>query len=144
MLTGEHRHSIDAKNRLFIPAKHRESLGSAFVIAKDIRGPRLKVFSLEAWEAYIAPIKSMDRSLAEQFARFLYPNADPQSPDSQGRATICKDLLDYAHISYTDAREVVILGCGDYAEIWSAKDYEAAKAAENVDALREQLERLGL
>ena len=38
----------------------------------------------------------------------------------------------------------MILGCGDYAEIWSLKDYEAAKAAEDLDALREELERMGL
>ena len=144
MLTGEYRHSIDAKNRLFIPAKHRESLGPTFVIAKDIRGPRLKVFSLEAWQAYVAPIESMDRKLAENFKRFLYPNAEPQSPDSQGRATIDKDLLQYANINAADAREVVILGCGDYAEIWSAKDYDAAKASVDLDALRAELERLGL
>lgn len=144
MLTGEYRHSVDAKGRLFIPAKHRENLGPSFVIAKDIRGHRLKVFSLEAWEAYIAPIKDMERSLAEKFARFLYPNADPQSPDSQGRANICKDLLDYANISYPDAKDAVILGCGDYAEIWSLADYEKSKAEEDVDALRAELERLGL
>lgn len=144
MLTGEHRHSIDAKNRLFIPAKHRENLGSTFVIAKDIRGPRLKVFSMEAWEAYVAPIANMERKLAEEFKRFLYANTEPQSPDSQGRATIDKELLAYAHINAVDAREVVIVGCGDYAEIWSAKDYDAAKSSVDVDALREQLERLGL
>ena len=144
MLTGEYRHSIDAKNRLFIPAKHRENLGPSFVIAKDIRTPILKVYSLEAWEAYTAPIKNMERKLAERFARFLFPGADPQSPDSQGRAVICKDLLDYAHINYQDAKEVVILGCGEYAEIWSLKDYEAAKAAEDLDALRDELERMGL
>ena len=27
VLTGEFRHTVDAKNRLFIPAKHREELG---------------------------------------------------------------------------------------------------------------------
>ena len=144
MLTGKYTHSIDAKNRLFIPAKHRENLGSTFVIAKDIRSPILKVYSLEAWEAYIAPIKSMERKLAEKFSRFLFPGAEPQSPDSQGRAVICKDLLDYAHISYEDSKEVVILGCGDYAEIWALKDYEAAMAAEDLDGLRDELERLGL
>ncbi len=144
MLTGEHRHSIDAKNRLFIPAKHRESLGPTFVIAKDIRGPRLKVFSMEEWEAYTAPIANMERKLAEEYKRFLYSNTEPQSPDSQGRATIDKELLAYANINAVDAREVVIVGCGDYAEIWSAKDYDAAKASLDVDALREQLERLGL
>ena len=61
MLTGEYRHSVDPKNRLFIPAKHREELGPSFMIVKDVRGPRLKVFSMEAWEAYIAPIRKQEK-----------------------------------------------------------------------------------
>ena len=83
MLTGEYRHSIDAKNRLFIPAKHRENLGPSFVIAKDIRTPILKVYSLEAWEAYTAPIKNMERKLAERFARFLFPGANTHQHSHQ-------------------------------------------------------------
>ena len=49
MLTGEYRHSVDAKNRLFIPAKHREELGEELIVARDIRTQMLKVFSLEGW-----------------------------------------------------------------------------------------------
>ena len=75
MLTGEYRHSVDAKNRLFIPAKHREELGTSFVIVKDVRGPRLKVFSMQAWEAYLEPIKHQDRKIVDQLMRFLHSTA---------------------------------------------------------------------
>ena len=34
MLTGEYKHALDPKKRLFIPAKHREELGPSFVIVK--------------------------------------------------------------------------------------------------------------
>ena len=33
-LLGEYRHTIDAKNRLFIPAKFREELGNEFFITR--------------------------------------------------------------------------------------------------------------
>ena len=36
MLTGEYRHSIDAKKRLFIPAKHREELGTTFMTLEGL------------------------------------------------------------------------------------------------------------
>ena len=32
MLMGKFTHNLDAKNRLFIPAKHRDQLGETFVI----------------------------------------------------------------------------------------------------------------
>ena len=140
MLTGEYKHSVDAKNRLFIPAKHREELGPTFMVVRDIRGPRLKVYSMEGWEAYIAPIKQQSRQLSEQVMRFLHKGAVTGDPDSQGRVVLNRELLDYAGIE----KEAVVVGCGDYAEIWSVANYEKEMAAENPAALREALEQLGL
>ncbi len=140
MLTGEYRHSVDAKNRLFIPAKHREELGPSFMIVRDVRGPRLKIFSMDAWEAYIAPIKQQERKLAEAALRFLHRDAVSAEPDAQGRVVLTPALLAYAGIT----KEAVVVGCSDYAEIWAADAYDQEMAAENVDMLRAQLETLGL
>lgn len=140
MLTGEYRHSVDPKNRLFIPAKHREELGNSFMIVKDVRGPRLKVYSMGAWEAYIAPIRSQERKLAEAALRFLHKDAVTAEPDSQGRVLLTPALLQYAGIT----KEAVIVGCADYAEIWAADVYDAEMAAENPETLRAALELLGL
>lgn len=38
MLTGEYRHSLDPKNRIFIPAKHREELGETFMNRVQLPG----------------------------------------------------------------------------------------------------------
>ena len=46
-MRGEYQHSIDAKGRLFIPAKLRESLGSAFVATKGLDGC-LFLYSMQA------------------------------------------------------------------------------------------------
>ena len=46
MLTGEYRHAIDTKKRLFIPAKHRDVLGTSFIIVRDLYDPCLKVYSM--------------------------------------------------------------------------------------------------
>lgn len=140
MLTGEYRHTVDAKNRLFIPAKHREELGTSFVIVKDVRGPRLKVFSDEAWEAYLEPIRKLERKMAEQAMRFLLSTAVYAEPDSQGRVVLTPTLLAYAGIR----KEAVIVGCADYAEIWAADRYDAEMSAVDPDALRSALEALGL
>ncbi len=140
MLTGEYRHSVDPKNRLFIPAKHREELGPSFMIVKDVRGPRLKVFSMDAWEAYIAPIRKQERRLAESALRFLHKDAVTAEPDSQGRVLLTPGLLAYAGIT----KEAVVVGCADYCEIWSAERYEAEVSGEDPELLRAELEKLGL
>ena len=93
-----------------------------------------------AWEAYIAPIRSQERKLAEAALRFLHKDAVTAEPDSQGRVLLTPALLQYAGIT----KEAVIVGCADYAEIWAADTYDAEMAAENPETLRAALELLGL
>lgn len=140
MLTGEYRHSLDPKKRLFIPAKQREELGTSFMIVRDLRGPRLKVYSVEAWEAFLAPIRQQERKLAEATLRFLHRDAVLAEPDSQGRVVLTPALVAYAGIT----KEAVVVGCGDYAEIWAAETYDAAMSEEDPEALCAALEALGL
>lgn len=139
MLGGEYRHSLDAKNRIFIPAKLRDELGETFVVAKDIRENCLKVYSLSGWEAYIAPLRAQKRSLSEKIMRFLHSSLSQVTPDSQGRIVLAQELLEHASVE----KNVTIVGCGDYAEIWSEELYERQKVEVDRDALIAELEELG-
>ena len=69
MLSGEFKHTLDPKKRLFIPAKHREELGESFMVARSIRDNCLKVYSMAEWDNYIAPILKMDRKDSEVIRR---------------------------------------------------------------------------
>ena len=140
MFTGEYAHSVDAKNRIFVPARFREELGESFIVARDIRGERLKVFSLEGWQEYIAPIMSQERKLSEKAIRYLHRNALQVSPDAQGRILLTKDLLTYARI----VKEAVIVGCSTYIEIWSAESYQSEIESEDAEEIRAELEMFGL
>ncbi len=140
MLTGEYRHAIDPKKRLFIPAKHREVLGTSFIIVRDIRESCLKVYSEENWQAFIAPIKQMKRADSEKILRFLYRDAVTAEPDSQGRVVLNATLIEHAKI----IKDAVVVGCGDYSEIWSAEEYDRIVGDEDADELREALEAMGL
>ena len=140
MFGGEYRHGLDSKNRLFIPAKMREELGSSFVVAKDIRESCLKVYSLSGWEAYIAPLKEQKRKLSEKILRFLHSSLTQVTPDSQGRIVIPQELLEYALVD----RNIVVVGCGEYAEIWSEASYDKQKEEIDMEAMISELEELGL
>lgn len=140
MFTGEYEHNVDAKNRIFVPAKFREELGESFIVARDLRGPRLKMFSLDGWQAYIAPILEQERKISEKALRYLHRNATQVSPDSQGRILLTKELLDYAEIE----RSAVVVGCSSYIEIWSEHLWRSELEGEDSEEICAELERFGL
>lgn len=140
MFLGEFRHSIDSKNRLFIPAKFREELGESFVIVRLLRGKCLRIFSAEAWDRYLDPIRALARSTGEDVMNNFSRNAAFVSPDSQGRVVVPAHLIKKVDIE----KNVVILGCTDYAEIWAEDAYEDMIANENEAAMLALLESMGL
>ena len=140
MFVGKFNNSIDGKSRMIVPAKFREELGDTFMVARDIRCPILKVYSLEGWEKYLAPIREQERKVAEKALRYLHRNAAQVSPDAQGRIVLSPSLLAYAEIE----KEAVVVGCSDYCEIWSLANYKAEIEGEDADEIRSELERLGL
>ena len=140
MLGGEYKHTLDPKNRIFIPAKLREELGYSFIVAKDIREKCLKVYSLSGWEKYMAPLREQNRKLSEKIMRFLHSSLIQAVPDSQGRIVLPQELIRYAEIE----KNVTIVGCCDYAEIWSEAAYEKLKSEEDITDMLAELESLGL
>ena len=140
MFSGEFKHTLDTKNRLFIPAKHREELGESFMVAKSIRENCLKVYSMAEWEEYISPILKMERKASEAILRALHRDAAQVSADAQGRIVIPAALVSYAGILKT----AVVVGCGKYAEIWSEERYNAMVEGENMADIKNLLESYGL
>ena len=140
MFLGEYRHNLDAKNRLFIPAKFREELGESFVIAKLMRGECLRVCSVAEWDKYIEPIRNMKRKDSEKIIRALTKEAIQVAPDAQGRVILSAMLIEKAGLT----KNAVIIGCNDYVEIWSEEAYERMLAEEDEDEMLEILESMGL
>ena len=140
MLSNNFKHNVDSKNRLFVPAKYREELGETFVVSQSIRGNYLKIYSHTEWEKYIAPIKLLPRKTSEEALRFLIGNSIEVSPDGQGRIVLPNSMLKFASIT----KGTVIIGCGDYAEIWAEETYENDQAGQDMEALRAALEDCGL
>lgn len=140
MLSNNFRHNVDSKNRLFVPAKYREELGESFVVSQSIRGNYLKIYSHEEWEKYIAPIKLLPRKTSEAALRFLIGNSIEVSPDGQGRIILPPSMLEFASI----VKGTVIIGCGDYAEIWAEEAFEVEPSVQDSEGIRSALEDAGL
>ncbi len=140
MLGGTFQHNVDAKNRLFVPAKMREELGPAFIVAKSFRDHCLKVYSLEGWDRYLDHIRNQNGNLSERAMRFLNESMMQAEPDAQGRISLSSALVEYAGIG----KSALIIGCGDYAEIWSEEGYRKLSESVDLAAMIAELEALGL
>ena len=131
MLMGEYQHTIDAKGRLFMPAKLRDDLGGTFILCKGLDGC-LFVYDKDEWHKLEVKLNAlpMTNKNARTFARFFFSG-------KQGRVLLPANLRDFAGLD----KNAVIVGVGSRAEIWSAErwqEYNDANA-DDADAVAAQL-----
>lgn len=127
MFQGAHSLNLDAKGRLSIPARHRDALSAAahgpVTLTKHPHGC-LMLFPRPAWEQFRQRVAQLPMS-AHWWKRIFLGQAHEVEPDAAGRVLVAPELRDFAGIS----REVVLMGMGDYFELWDKAVY-AAKEAE--------------
>ena len=112
-MIGQYQHNIDAKGRLFIPAKFREELGETFYVTIGLDGC-LSVYSDSKWSDLKEKFDALPMAQARRM-RTLFANAAKCEPDSQGRILIPLKLRQYAALE----KEVIINGCFDRLELWN-------------------------
>ncbi|MDI6631328.1 MAG: division/cell wall cluster transcriptional repressor MraZ [Thermoanaerobacteraceae bacterium] len=125
MFIGEFTHALDAKNRLFIPARFREGLGDRFIVTKGL-DRCLFGFPLAEWgklekRLYRLPFARAD---ARAFARLFFSGAAELEVDKQGRVLIPANLREYAGL----VKDVIILGVSTRVEFWAQEEWERYSA----------------
>lgn len=141
MFMSEYNHTIDAKGRLIIPSKFRESLGDEFVVSKGMDGC-LFVYANNDWNAFEQKLTSLPliNKEARQFARFFLAGAAQVELDKQGRILLPAGLRAFAGLE----KDVVLVGVGSRVEIWSSERWESMSSDENMDDIAAAMEGLGL
>lgn len=119
-------YTIDAKKRLFIPAKYRQELGDSFYLYFDPRENFIAVYGEEEWE--IKCREAMETRNAA-YQRFFFSNVDKVETDKQGRITLDSRMCEGAHLK----KEVTVIGVGNRIEIWDAATY--AKEMEKLSTI---------
>jgi len=142
-MIGKYPAKLDDKNRLFVPAKLRAELGSAFFVTLGVNcGHRcLTVYTAPDWDTLQSNYNALPISQRSAATSLIFMNATECSPDKQFRFGLTQFLLDYAGIS----RDVMIVGRAGQAEIWDAREF-AAFETENLtpEKLLASLEAIGL
>ena len=120
--TGEYINLVDQKNRLSIPAKFRNALGSAndqtFVLSKGF-DECLLLYPLNEWKIVEEQLSSLSsiKNKNRNFIRKITRHANYVKYDSQGRVQIPEVLLEYANLS----KNIMVIGVIKKIELWDKK-----------------------
>ncbi len=129
MFRGATSLSLDAKNRLAVPTKHREALllecaGNLVLTAHPHRC--LLLYPQAAWEPIqekMMALSSFDKQ-SSALQRLLVGYAEDLTMDSAGRLLVSPVLRDFAGLS----KEVMLVGQGSHFELWNMQDWHAQLA----------------
>ena len=135
---GEFRHSVDAKGRLFIPAKLRDELGERFTVTRGL-DKCLSIYPESEWQVLEERIRALPMSRARDLQRFFFSSAFDAELDSQGRILLPAGLREYAGLS----KDVVIIGASSRAEVWDAARWADYNDAITEERVAEAMEDLG-
>jgi len=138
MLLGEFNHSIDTKNRVFIPAKFREEFGDTMILVKGV-DRCISVYSSEEWQKFSAKLDALPEIDSRRVKRFIYASASEVQPDAQGRVIVTQSMREYAALD----KNVVIIGVGNHAEIWDEALWNNEIEFEDQDSVASVLKGLG-
>ena len=137
-MTGEFQHNLDAKGRLFIPARLRDELGDVFYVTISME-KCLSAYSGESWQNLSDKVSAMPY-VKQRMVRPLFAHAAKCELDKQGRILLPQNLRDFAGLD----KNVTVVGCNNHAEFWDRDAWNAVNAIEttpeNIAAVMEELD----
>lgn len=139
MLYGRFEHTVDAKNRVFVPAKFKESLGVSFKLTYNDFNKCILAYSNEEWEKYEEKISKLPTLQFEDFIREIYSNTVDVQIDGQGRIVIPQFLKENVNIE----KNVLIMGVGSHLEIWAQEVFEEKKKSMDMDKIKNLMMEMG-
>ncbi|WP_373019138.1 division/cell wall cluster transcriptional repressor MraZ [Thiomicrorhabdus sp.] len=121
--------NIDAKGRLAVPKRYRESISEAsdnqLVATIDLHSPCLLIYTLDEWEVIERKLMSLPNvdPQARLYQRLLLGHASEMEMDSQGRVLLPSLLREHANLE----KSAILLGQGNKFELWSQEAWDASR-----------------
>lgn len=121
--------NIDAKGRLAVPKRYRESISEAsdnqLVATIDLHSPCLLIYTLDEWEVIERKLMSLPNvdPQARLYQRLLLGHASEMEMDAQGRVLLPSLLREHAQLE----KEAILLGQGNKFELWSQEAWDASR-----------------
>ena len=127
MLVGDYTHNVDAKGRVFVPAKFRLVPGQRFYMCRGVGGC-IRAYSEEEFAKVVELLDSATVRDIKAKRRVLASTVDVDM-DSQGRVLLPETLRQ--KVGITD--KVRIIGMSTWMEFWQPELYDEVMGDDNAD-----------
>lgn len=124
---ARYTHTIDAKGRVFMPAKLRERLGTSLVVTLSLDDGYLSVYTPEQFSQIRQQISQLSGTDPDvrRLKRAIIGEAMVCGLDSQGRMSISEEL--WSHILVRPGEEICFIDMFDKLEICSREYYQSQR-----------------
>lgn len=150
MFRGVNPINLDAKGRMALPARYRETVKShcegRMVVTIDPEDSCLLLYPQPEWDeiqAKIIALSGFNKSV-RRIQRLLIGHATDLELDANGRMLLPAPLRDYAELD----KKIILLGQGNKFEIWSEMLWNSTRdeylQAENDEEIPAELQALSL
>ena len=119
----------------------REQLGEEFVLTKGLDGC-LSIYPNDEWAAFEEKLRALPltNKNARTFSRFFVAGATSCELDKQGRILVPATLREFAGLE----KDVVLTGNINRIEIWSKEKWNENSNYDDMDAIAESMEEMGI
>ena len=151
MFRGANKVTLDAKGRVAMPARYRDTLversGGRLVATVDRSDKCLLIYPLPDWEEIERKLMRLPtlNPQARRLQRLMVGHATDLELDSHGRVLVPPKLREYAGL----ARQAMLIGQGSRFELWDELQWnerrdEWLQAGDETGELPAELESLSL
>jgi len=147
LFLGSHTINMDAKGRMAIPTKIRESLASfcdgRIVVTAHTEERCLLVYPESQWQEILPKIENLPsfNKMARRAQRLLIGYATPLEMDGNGRILVPPTLREYASLE----KKLMLVGQGKKFELWSENGwFDWLDGADQDDDIPEEMRNLSL
>ena len=127
-LVGNYQHTLDDKNRIRLPAKYRDQMGTKYILMPGMDGC-IFVYPAEGEQKLLKAMEELDGFDPDraEWLRSITEYSDMVEADGQGRFMLSKDLMELCGIQ----KDVHIVGAINKVEIWSEEAYVARRNSQD-------------
>jgi len=119
---GHYEHSLDAKDRLTVPARFRAALADGVVLSAGL-DPCVEVYATADYARFerqvVAKLNPLSRS-GRMMRRRFHGRSHDETLDSAGRVRIPGHLIEHAAL---EEGPCVVIGVADHLEIWNPRSW---------------------
>jgi MraZ protein len=131
---GQYEHSLDAKDRLTIPARFRGALADGIVLVSWLDSC-VAIFSPDGFaewsKLYLSGINPLGQKGRRMIRRF-YASASDEALDSAGRVRLPRHMIEHAALE----GGCIIVGALDHLEVWNPSTWAEEDAETSAQANR--------